>query len=190
MTHLIRKTGSLRETQTRKGMTFAQAFLSVEAILVVDISGSMSTQDVASESGMCSRHEEANRQLQRLQRRFPGRLAVVAFSDNAEFCPDGKLPGVKGGTNLYGALQFIAPADGCGIRIIVCSDGEPDDPASTLALAQKMDSKIDCLHIGTSERGRRFMEELAKASGGKSIDACVLELEDKITRLLTDGRMA
>lgn len=185
--NLIHKTGSLRETQARKGLTFAEAFLSVEAIVVVDISASMNQKDVAGEGGMCSRWDEAGRQLQRLQHRFPGRLAVVAFSDNAEFCPDGQLPHVKGGTNLYGALEFIAPADGCGIRIIVASDGEPDDPASALALAQKMESKIDAIYIGSSDCGRRFMRELAKASGGKSLDISVLELEDKITRLLTEG---
>lgn len=188
MNSLVNRRGSLSETQRQRGVSFATAFLSVEAILVVDVSGSMAQRDVAGEGSLTSRHAEAQRQLTRLQARFPGRLALVAFSDNAEFCPDGQLPDVQSSTNLYGALQFIAPADGTGIRIICVSDGAPDDPASALALAKKMESKIDAIHIGSDERGRRFMEELARASGGKSIDASVLELESRITLLLAEGK--
>jgi Mg-chelatase subunit ChlD len=176
--------GSLQQHAGSKSISFAEAFLSVEAVLIIDISGSMAERDVASESGMIRRWDEAQRQLTRLQARFPGRVSVVAFSDNATFCPDGKLPGIQGGTNMLGALQFISPADGCGIKFIIASDGEPSDPASVLNQAQKMETKLDTIYIGSESRGQRFMKELAAASGGKALDNSVLELEENVVKLL------
>lgn len=187
-TALVDKRGSLAESQKQRGLSFAEAFMHVEAIICCDISGSMDQRDVAAEGGPCSRWEEANRQLQRLQARFPGRLAVVAFSDTAEFCPDGTLPSVRGGTNLLGALQFISPAAACNIRFIVCSDGEPDSVSETLDYARSLKTRIDTVHIGSSVRGKQFMEELARCSMGQAIDESVLELESVVTKLLTDGK--
>lgn len=184
-TALIDRRGSLAETQKQKAITFAEAFLSVEAIICVDVSGSMSANDVAAEGGPCSRHSEAGRQLQRLQQRFPGRLAVVAFSDNAEFRPDGTLPSIQSSTNLLGALQFISPASSCGLKFIVVSDGCPDSPEETLRYAKTLHNKIDCIHIGSLERGKKFMEDLARCSGGSAVEESVLELENIVTKLLT-----
>lgn len=176
--------GSLQESQKNRNVTFAEAFLSVDALIIVDISASMATRDVVVEGTTRSRWDEANVQLARVQRRFPGKLAVVAFSDNAEFCPAGVLPPIKGGTNLHGALEFVKPAAGCGLKFIVASDGEPDDPAGTLSYAKTLGNKIDTIHIGSSEKGRKFLEELAAAAGGKSIDKGVELLEESVTKLL------
>jgi len=175
--------GSLAETSHNKKLEFAEAFLTVDAIMICDISGSMAERDVATEGGYCSRWEECNRQLARIQRRFPGRLAVVAFSDDAQFMPGGVLPAPLAGTDLTNALEFVAPADGTGIKYIVASDGEPNDPESALRVASKM-SPIDAIHIGTSEEGRDFMKRLAKASGGKSVEVGVELLEDAVVKLL------
>ncbi len=183
---LIRK-GSLQESQARKGVTFAEAFLTVDAILLVDVSGSMSAHDVVIEGGLRSRYDEAQLQLERLQRKFPGRLAIVAFSDNAEFCPAGVLPRIQGGTDLLNALRYVSPADGCGLKFIVASDGEPNSPEETLRYANKtLTNRIDTIHIGSSERGRKFLEELSAASGGTAIDKGVDLLEESITKLLRD----
>jgi Mg-chelatase subunit ChlD len=179
--------GSLAETSRQNKLEFAEAFLTVDAILVVDISASMAAQDVPVEAGVCrSRWEEANNQLKHLQARYPGRLAIVAFSNDAAFMPGGVLPPVQSSTDLTGALQFVRPADGCGIKFIVASDGEPDNPMTALDVARTM-TPIDAIHIGTSERGRRFMEMLAKASGGQSVDTSVDLLEDVVVKLLGDG---
>lgn len=177
--------GSLQESQKQKKLTFAEAFITVDAVLVVDISLSMEERDVVAEGGhLTTRWDEANNQLRRIQRRFPGRVAVVAFSHRTEFCPDGQLPPVQSNTDMLDALKFVAPADGCGIKFIVASDGEPDEPEETLKQASHM-SPIDAIHIGTSEEGRRFMERLAKASGGKSVDTTVDLLEDVVVKLLS-----
>ena len=108
---------------------------------------------------------------------------MVAFSDDAAFMPGGQLPYPLAGTDMRRALEFVRPADGCGIKYIVVSDGEPNDPEGALDVAKGM-SPIDCIHIGSDEEGREFMERLAKASGGKSVDCSVDLLEENITKLL------
>lgn len=175
--------GSLAESQKNRNVTFAEAFLTVEAIVVVDISASMSERDVPAEGGLTSRWAEANVQLQRLQAKHPSKIAVVAFSDNAEFCPSGVLPPVRSSTNMLGALQFIAPADDTGIKFILVSDGEPDSADATLAFARTMKSAINTIFVG-SGRGKDFMDELAKATKGKSIVRGVELLEESVTLLL------
>lgn len=184
MSQAIAVKGSLQESQKKRDITFAEAFLTVEAICVVDISASMGVQDVGGESGLQSRWSEANSQLAKLQARFPGKLAVVAFSDYAQFCPSGVLPFIQSSTNMLGALQFVAPADGVGIKFIVVSDGEPDDGPSTLAYAKTLSTQIDTIFIGTSAAGRLFMEQLAAATRGRSIVKGVSLLEESVVRLL------
>lgn len=159
--------GSLAETNHNRKLEFAEAFLTVDAIMVCDVSGSMHERDVAVEGGMWrSRFEECNEQLKRIQRRFPGRLAVVAFSDSPEFVPGGVLPFLGGGTALREALEFVSPADGTGIKFIVASDGMPNDPEGALQVAKGM-SPIDTVYIGSDAQGKEFMERLARASGGQ-----------------------
>jgi uncharacterized protein with von Willebrand factor type A (vWA) domain len=185
---LINRRGSIEETRKQRGLSFAEAFISVEAILIIDHSGSMSTSDVVTEDGRCSRWDEANRQLQRLQSRFPGRLAVVAFSDSAEFRPDGTLPPIQSSTNLRDALSFISPADGTGIKLIVCSDGRPDDEEGALRVASGLESAVNTIFLGADPRGRDFMQRLANLTKGKAVVKAVDLLEKSIVLLLTDGR--
>jgi hypothetical protein len=179
--------GSLTETQRQRNLSFAEVFVTVEAVVVCDISGSMSTQDVNCEDGFKTRFEETNRQLKKLQSRMPGKLAVVEFSDDAVFCPDGQLTGVKGGTDLLGALQFVSPAAGCGIKFIIVSDGLPDSPEDTLRYAGQLHEQLNCIHIGKDDRGKTFMDRLAKVSGGQSLESEVQLLSDNIQKLLTSG---
>lgn len=180
--------GSLQEKQSQSKLTLAEAFLSIEALVITDVSASMNTSDVKTEGGVRSRHAEAQIQLANLQARFPGKLAVVAFSDRAEFCPSGVLPPTQGGTNLLGALQFVQAADGAGIKFICVSDGEPDSADGVLSYAKTLQTPIDSVFIGTSQRGREFMEKLSKATSGRAIVRGVQLLEEGITLLLGDGK--
>jgi len=118
-------TGSLGAIAQRDNMTLAESFLSADAILIVDMSGSMGAHDAP--DGL-SRYEAAENELRRLQEENPGKIAVIAFSDTAEFAPTGIPRRMGNGTNLTGALRFVKPADGTGVRFIVISDGEPDEP--------------------------------------------------------------
>lgn len=186
MTTALTIKGSLGAIAQRDGVSLAESFLSADAILVVDMSGSMGANDAP---GGLSRYEAAEGELRCLQEQNPGKIAVIAFSDTAEFCPTGIPRRMGAGTNLAGALRFVHPADGTDVHFIVISDGEPDDQQKALAEARKFSSKIDTVYIGPESGyaagGREFLKRLAAASGGtySQGDAPGL-LADQVTLLL------
>jgi hypothetical protein len=114
-----------------------------------------------------SRYEAAEQELLRLQEQNPGKIAVIAFSSNVQFCPSGVPIRFGGGTDMAKALRFIKAADGLA-RIILISDGQPDSEKETLQVARGFESKIDTVYIGPeSDRfGRLFLAKLAAQSGG------------------------
>ena len=155
--------GSLSALSERDNMSLAESFLNVDAILLVDMSGSMSAHDAP---GGISRYEAAEAELVRLQEENPGKIAVIAFSGTVEFCPSGRPQRLGGGTNMAQALRFVKPADGLA-RIILISDGEPDDKMAVLNVAYSFESHIDTVYIGPEGgRGAKFLAKLAKQAGG------------------------
>ena len=168
MTNAI-TTGSLAAISRGKNLTLAESFLSVDALLVVDMSGSMGAHDAP---GGLSRYEAAERELKQLQTSMPGKIAVVAFSSSVQFCPGGIPPRLGGGTDMAAALRFVQAADGVA-QIVLISDGLPDSEHQTLAVAGEFEHKIDTVYIGPESgwdaHGRNFLERLAAATGGKSM---------------------
>jgi Mg-chelatase subunit ChlD len=161
--------GSLSDISKHTGQALAETFLSVDAILMVDTSGSMESEDAP---GNISRHDAAEAELKRLQAQLPGKIAVISFSDVALFCPGGLPTRLNGGTHVCEALRLVKPADDCGIRFFLISDGQPHDGAEALRLARRFKSKIDVIYIGPERDilgGRKWLEELARCTGGKSV---------------------
>ena len=162
-------TGSLAALSRNENLTLAESFLSVDALLVVDMSGSMASHDAP---GGLSRYEAAENELRQLQSSMPGKVAVVAFSSSVQFCPGGIPPRLGGGTDMAKALRFVQAADGVA-QIVLISDGEPDSESATLAAAREFEQKIDAVYIGPESgyyaRGRGFLEKLAAATGGQSM---------------------
>jgi Mg-chelatase subunit ChlD len=160
-------TGSLSDIMQKEDKTLAESFLSCDAILIVDTSGSMAAHDAP---GGLSRHDAAQRELARLQKTLPGKLAVVAFSSDVQFCPSGIPFRFDGGTNMAKALQFVKPADGCGVKLFLISDGEPNSKRDTLAVAKTFQTRINTIFIGPEDGGywdgRKFLQKLADATGG------------------------
>lgn len=197
--------GSLSDVARQENQSLATSFLTADAIVIVDTSGSMNARDadaapktVASwdegirhhTSGR-TRYEAACDELTTLQAQLPGKIAVVAFSDGAEFCWSGRPPYFGGGTNLAGALRFVQPADGTGMRLIVISDGYPDDADAALQAARGFTSRIDTIYIGQpGSAGERFLARLAAASGGQHSLNTVPQLAQRIVGLLDTGRAA
>ena len=64
--------GSLSDTAN--GRTLAESFLNADAILIVDMSGSMAANDAP---GGLERWDAAENELRRLQEENPGKLAVM-----------------------------------------------------------------------------------------------------------------
>ena len=179
--------GSLGAVAQKNNETLASSFLNVECVAMVDTSGSMGAHDA---EGDDTRYNAACRELERLQAENAGKIAVCSFSDHAIFCPGGVPQYLGSGTDMIAALRMLKMADGCGIRLILISDGCPDDQAGTLKEAGKFSSKIDTIFIGPeSGFGRDFLYKLARATGGLSItnpaaDLGKGKLSDNITKLI------
>lgn len=178
--------GSLQDISISGRTSLAQAFLGVSALILIDVSYSMNQDDCP---GGRKRFTVAQEQLIKLQRDLPGKIGVVAWSSTAYFCPGGLPTEPFGGTNLVNALTFVRPADGCQIKIIIISDGEPDAPDQTLDIARNFKSKLDTIYVGPETgHGRDFLRRLADASGGQSVSQSVREipqLAESVQRLIT-----
>lgn len=185
--------GSLQAMAQRDGMDLAESFLSADALVLVDVSGSMDAADVYRERVAFGermgqperRYAVACAELRKLQASLPGRVAVMGFASSVEFCPGG-LPRLIGtGTDLAGALRFAHAADGCGISVYVISDGEPNDEAAALAEARRFTSPIHCIFIGNpGDLGANFLRKLATASGGQFERNSVAQLAGTVERLM------
>lgn len=175
--------GSLAQIAQRDGMSIAESFLAVDAVILVDVSGSMYTDDCRDHQ---RRYDVALEELTRLQGDLPGRLAIVAFSNAPQFVPNGVPPLLGGSTDLTGALRFIRLADTGDIRLIVISDGQPDDERGALAAAAQYRGRIDTVFVGPEgDRGADFLRRLAAANGGAHVTAIhAHELAAKTERLL------
>lgn len=188
--------GSLQAIATANNSSIAEAFVSADTIVIVDVSGSMEQRDVLArraswEAGItttygASRYDQACVELAQLQQTLPGKIAVIAFSDDARFCPAG-VPVFQGcGTDLAAALRFVHVADDCGIRFIVISDGFPNDADEALREARRFKSRIDTIYVGPEGgAGAAFLRRLAEASGGSTITSNqVKDLADNVRKLL------
>lgn len=91
--------GSISALAQSSGKSIAELFTRAEVVAIVDTSGSMSNQD---SRGGKSRYEVACEELAYLQKNRPGKVAVISFSDSAQFCPGGVPFYEGGGTNLRG----------------------------------------------------------------------------------------
>lgn len=161
--------GSLQATSQQKGITLAESFLDVNVLLIVDMSGSMNAHDAP--NGL-SRYEAAEKELKRLQTELPGKIGIVAFSSWPVFCPNGVPPRLDGGTDMKAALEFVKVADDIGIRFILISDGEPNEPNPTLNIAKTFKTKIDTIFIGPEmSSGREFLKKLSSLTGGKTVSS-------------------
>lgn len=166
----------------RSGKSVAETFLSVDALVLVDTSLSMETDDCP---GGRRRYEVACEQLIRLQREIPGKVGVISWLSSAYFCPGGLPKAPFGSTNLAGALDFVRPADGCAIKLIIISDGEPDNSQAALDLAEKFQTKIDTIYCGPElGTGRDFLARLSALTGGQASVNDLGDLSKTVRRLL------
>ena len=180
--------GSLYDIAKKNNQSIAETFINCDVVILVDTSGSMSDSD--SRDGQ-SRYDVACAELRALQGSLPGKIAVLSFSSDVEFCPSGVAVFQGGGTDMAKALQFAKVADGIpGMRFILISDGEPDYPTDTLRIAASYKNKIDTIYVGPENRpiGRDFLEKLAQTSGGQTITADrAKELKSGIETLLLNA---
>lgn len=176
--------GSIGAVAQQSGKSIAESFINADAIIIVDTSGSMETTD---SRGGKSRYDVACEELKNLQASLPGKLALLSFSDDVQFCPNGIPFLFGGGTDLTKALKFAKTADlSSGMRFIVISDGEPHDESGALTMAKTYKNHIDTIYVGPENGdGQEFLKRLAKASGGQGTTAAqVKELASSVKYLL------
>lgn len=158
--------GSLSAVAQDNNKTIAETFLSCDTLLIADMSSSMSAKDAPNGK---SRYRQAEDDIIRLQGKFSGKVALICFSYEAQFCPTGMPIRLGGGTDLAKALNFVKVADDCGIKLVVISDGEPNNKRKCLKIARTFTSKIDCVFVGNESDfygGRAFLEKLSNITGG------------------------
>lgn len=180
--------GSLAAIAKQENKTIAESFVNADLVVIVDTSGSMSTKD---SRGGKFRYDVACEELARLQVNHPGKIAVLAFSDDVQFCPSGVPTYFGHGTDMAKALQFAKIADVPGMQFILISDGEPENEEKTLEVARTYQNKISTIYVGPEQHptGREFLYRLAMATGGMGITVDrAKELKSGIEKLLlTDG---
>jgi len=179
--------GSLSAIARQENKSIAETFVNADLIVIVDTSGSMATHD--SRDGK-SRYDVACEELAALQTHHPGKIAVLAFSDDVIFCPSGIPTYFGGGTDMAKALQFTKIADVPGMQFVLISDGEPEDETKALQVARTYRNKISTIYVGPEERptGRGFLERLAAATGGQTIAVDrAKELKSGIEKLYLPG---
>jgi len=175
--------GSLADIARMTGKSVAETFVDAECITIIDSSGSMNDTDTPTGA---SRYTVACRELEKIQERFPGKVAVIAFSTDANFCPGGVPTTPGGGTDMGKALEFTKIADIDGMKFILISDGEPNDSNHTLGIAKTYKCKIDTIFVGSEGgAGSAFLRQLANSSGGQTLATGVDGLGEKMKLLLT-----
>ena len=160
--------GSLGAMARAGRTSIAQSFMSAECIVIVDTSGSMDAND---SRGGKSRYQVACDELAYLQGQMPGKLAVLSFSSDVMFCPNGVPFNYGAGTDLVKALRFAKVADVPGMRFILISDGEPSNPSECLKIVRTFKNRIDVIYVGPEDSpfGRDFLTQLSNACGGVTI---------------------
>ena len=175
--------GSIQDIANCTGQQIAELFIDVDLIAIFDSSGSMSATDL----GDKTRYQRACDALKTLQNDNPGRIAIITFSDKASWCFDGIPEFLSSNTNLAGALAFAKTADNKFVKMVVISDGQPDNEESALSIAQTMEAEISTIYIGPENgSGKLFLERLAKQNGGKfHKNQFALNLGETVQRMLT-----
>lgn len=166
--------GSLGEMAQRAGKSIAETFMQADCIVMIDISLSMSEHDCLEGQ---RRYDAALAELAKLQRQIPGKVGVIQWSSSVQFVPGGVPDFPTGSTQLANCLRFVKPADDTGIRLILVSDGEPDDPETAMDEARTFKSKIDTVYVGPANGyGADFLKRLAAATGGQAVTQSVTEI--------------
>jgi Mg-chelatase subunit ChlD len=161
-------TGSLASVAKANHQSLAETFLSADAVVLIDVSSSMSQRD----AGEQTRYERACSELAQLQNTLPGKIAVISFASEPMFCPSGIPQQPCGMTDLAKALRFTKVADVADMRFIVISDGDPDSEREALDVAAQYVGRIDVIYVGhEGGSGQKFLQRLAKSKGGQSITA-------------------
>lgn len=177
--------GSVKDVARARNISLAEAFMGVDHIAILDVSGSMEICDAG--QGHEQRHDVAERELRSLQEKYPGQIALIVYSSEVKYCPNGVPDRLNGGTSTAAALRYVQIADGA-LDFFLISDGHPSDSAEeSYRVASTFKSHINTIYIGPEHdfEAQAFMRKIAELSGGKSVTAKrIAELESPFEQIL------
>lgn len=176
--------GSLLSIVNSQNTSIADAFMGVDAVAIVDVSGSMDAHD---SRGSNTRYAVACEELSNLQKRMPGKFLVVAFSSDVVPCVGGVPVFQGGGTDMAKALRYVKQFDVAGMRFFLISDGEPNNENETLEVAKTFQGAIECVYVGPESDygGRAFLRKLSEAVGSHfTVADRVMELAERVETLM------
>lgn len=189
MTQIVKHSsvkGSLQSVANKTGITVAQAFVDCEIVVLMDVSASMTIDDYNDGN---TRYKKACNQLAKLQGENPGKVCLISFNHRQVFCPSGIASWPDGSTDIAGALQFVKRIDGTGIKIVLISDGEPDNDDAAINVARTFKTSISTIYIGPEGGyGADFLRRLSAATGGQFSNSGVAgigQLSQTVQGLLT-----
>ena len=156
-TDLAKQTGAVAQAQER-----ITRINNRPSVVLADVSGSMASTAWGGRTKHAVLREAIAATLQN------GRHELIAFSDRVTpVSSAASLPEAVGGTALHLALSAAIERDPG--RILVISDGEPDNEDAALATAARFKGVIDVLYIGpdSNAAAMRFLHRLALAGHGR-----------------------
>ncbi len=155
-------------------------------VVILDVSYSMDDRDAMYKGQRVRRIDAAKAQLIEIQAQFPGQVAIIAFSDEAQAVPGGVAQEPNGWTNLHLALELARQADTGAMKFCIISDGLPQMQESAYREAEKFSVPLDVIYVGGQSEGRRFMQDFAQKTGGQFYtDASTMQLTVTIAKMLT-----
>jgi Mg-chelatase subunit ChlD len=163
-------TGSTTDLAQQEEISLAQAFVNVDIMIVIDLSGSMDMNDAKDIHGnRATRRRAAETQLQKLQRDHAGKVGVIGFADHAQYLPNGSIEGIDvgGTTDMLKGLQLAETANRAGIPTVLISDGEPnyDVEHECVQLAHSLVSPLHCIYVGPENgSGLQYLQQLATSA--------------------------
>lgn len=132
-------------------------------MLLIDTSGSMSD----SLTGGMRKIDGLRKSVQDINPLDNG-VPMIAFGGphDAQVRFVDKIPDPDGSTPLHVAIPYAREYG--ATRIVVISDGHPDDSESSSEEAKKFGGQIDVVYVGNpGDQGSTFLDQLALLTGGK-----------------------
>ena len=181
-----------RTLQVKTLTDFVRAKNQEQVYLLIDVSGSMrDTMRNGKEriDGLREVVKGIQEERRTLMIAFGG-SGTGSYGDN----PQGvrvvsSVPNAGGSTPLTQAID-LARTQNAG-RVIVISDGMPDNPTTALEAAKRLGGRIDVVFVGDpGEYGEAFLKQLAEATGGTEFHGDLSEpkkITGGIVGLLTTG---
>jgi hypothetical protein len=182
--------GSMQQVARDQGKSLAETWMNCKVLCLCDTSGSMNACDSRDNQ---KRYTVLVQELAKVQEKHPGQVAVISFSSDVVWCPNGIPVFQDMGTDVVAALKYAKPIDKEGIVIFLISDGEFYEVNEAVQLAKTFKAAINTIFVGdpNDHDAYKMLQKLAKASGGShQNDFTVDKLSQKIeaTLLLESGQ--